>query len=417
MGERHVHIDTLGHQGDGIVETEKGPLYVAFALPGEEVIIEEGPEAGRAILRRIVTPSASRVAAPCAHFGKCGGCALQHLEAASYAEWKRNQVVTALAGQGLTGIAVAPLVPTQPGTRRRATFAVTRTRKGATLGFYEKSSHTIVPLAMCPILVPEIEAALPLLAALVAPGLSRKARAAVSVTQMANGIDVHVMGGKPDLPLAEREEIAQGARQAGLARLTWDDEILFMTEPPLVNLAGFDVSPPPGAFLQASAAAEKTLTDLVVDGVGGARRIIELYAGCGTFTLALARSRTVHAIDNVEAQLGALAKAVREQGPAVGLKPVTTEVRDLARRPLLADELKKADALVLDPPRAGAREVVSALKGAPVSRIIMVSCNPATFARDGALLAQAGYRLEKVTPVDQFLWSPHIELVGCFSKG
>ena len=416
MGEdtATVRIAHLGHVGDGVAELGGHPLYVPYTLPGEEVRIELESE-GRARAVEILTPSPARIAPACVHFGTCGGCALQHMAPGAYADWKRDQLAAALAARGLK-TDIAPLVSIAPQTRRRASFAATRTRKGVTLGYYEPASHRIVPVQTCPVLRPEIEQALPRLGQLVAPGLSRKGRVSIAVTMTANGLDVHVTGGIADPSLAIRETLAQSARALDLARLTWGEEIIAARRPPSIDLSGVAVTPPPGAFLQACAEAEATLIRLVGEAVGPAKSVLDLFAGCGTFTLALARRASVRAIDSVGPQLEALAAAVRAQGPGLGLKPIVTERRDLAHRPLLPDEMARTEAVIFDPPRSGAKAQAEQLARAAVPKIAAVSCNPATFARDARTLVDGGYRLTHITPVDQFLWSPHIELVGVFSR-
>lgn len=414
MRELEVVIAALGHLGDGVAETPEGELYVPFALPGERVRVRDLGE-GRAELLGIVTPSAERVKPPCPHFKQCGGCALQNFGTKAYEIWKREQVVAALAARGLDA-PVETLVPAVPQSRRRATFAATRTKKGVTIGYYGRASHTIVAVSECPLVLPEIERALPGLAELVEPGLSRKGRAALAVTATESGLDVSVAGGKEvDGPL--RAALAQGAARLDLARLSWDGDILAERRAPLVTLSGLRVAPQPGAFLQATAEGEAALVRLVLEGVGAAKRVADLFAGCGTFTAALAKQATVLAVEGEAPQLAALDRALREQGPKLGLKPVELVARDLFRRPMLPSELQKIDAVVFDPPRAGAAAQAEQLAKADVPVIVGVSCNPATFARDARTLVDGGYRLERVAPVDQFLWSPHIELVGFFRKG
>lgn len=411
--ELEVTIASLGHLGDGVAETPRGEVFVPFVLPGERVRIQPTGE-GRAELLGIVTPSASRVAAPCRHFRQCGGCALQHVEAKAYAEWKREQVVAAFKPRGIE-VEVDPIVPAAPKSRRRATFSATRTKKGVTLGYYSRSSHTIIQLTECPLVVPEIEAALQSLAHLVEPGLSRKGHASVAVTATETGLDVAVTGGKDvDGPL--RAELAKRTSAHDLARLVWNGEMISERRAPVVTLSGLKVAPPPGSFLQATADGEAALVRLVVEVVGDARRVADLFAGCGTFTAGLAKRSSVFAVESEKPQTAALDRALREQGPGLGLKPVEILMRDLFRRPILPSELLKTDAVVFDPPRAGAAAQAEQLAKSAVPLVIGVSCNPATFARDARTLIDGGYRLVRVTPVDQFLWSPHIELVGIFRR-
>ena len=413
MVEIDVEIASLGAQADGIAETPGGPLYVPYVLPGERVRIapEEG---GRAHLAAILLPSPQRISPACRHFTRCGGCAIQHAAPNFYAAWKRDLIAAALKARGIE-TDIAPLVRAEPRSRRRATFAVTRTKKGAMVGYYARGSHEIVPLSECPLVVPEIEKALPAFGEIVSVGLSRSARASVLVTATKNGLDLAVTGGKPlDGPL--RAELGQRAAAADIARLSWDGEIVAERRLPEIVLSGLRVSLPVGGFLQPTAEGEAALVKLVREGVGKPRRVADLFAGCGTFTCALADNASVHAVEGEGKALAALERAVREQGPSRGLKPVTTEKRDLARRPLLAEELAKYDAVVIDPPRTGAQAQAEEIAKSEVPVVVSVSCNPATFARDARLLLDRGYRLDGVTPVDQFLWSPHLEVVGIFRR-
>ncbi|MGB3809394.1 MAG: class I SAM-dependent RNA methyltransferase [Parvibaculum sp.] len=414
MTDVEVTISSLGHLGDGVAETPTGQLFVPFTLAGERALVRPSGE-GRAELLKVLEASSERVAAPCKHFGICGGCTLQHMEMASYAGWKRLQVTAALNARGLD-CDVDPLVPATPRSRRRASFAATRTKKGVTIGYYGRASHTIIAIQECPLVVPEIESAFADLAHLVEPGLSRKGRASLAVTATDAGLDVAVSGGKEAPDGVLRAELAKRAAAVNLARLTWDGDILAERRIPLVTFSGLSVAPPPDSFLQATVEGEATLVRLVLEAVGDAKRVADLFAGCGTFTAALAKRSAVLAVEGEAKQIAALDRALRMQGPALGLKPVDLVTRDLFRRPIHASELLKTDAVVFDPPRAGAAAQAEMLAKSSVPLIIGVSCNPATFARDARTLVDGGYKLTRVTPVDQFLWSPHIELVGIFRK-
>ena len=409
-----ITITSLGAQGDGIADMAGQPVYVPFTLPGERVCIGDIDD-GRASLLGVVEKSPERVEADCRHFGQCGGCALQHLEPDAYRQWKKEQLPAALAARGID-VEVAPLIEAQPHSRRRATFAATRTKKTLTLGYYMKGSHTIIPVEECPLVTPEIETALPMLARLVGAGLSRRSRASILVTHGSSGLDVNVSGGKP-LDGALREILATQAAAGDIARISWDGEIVAERRVPAINLSGLMVTPPPGAFLQPSVEGEAALVSLVHEAVHGCTRIADLFSGCGTFTAALAPHASVHAVEGEKRSIMALERALREQSPLLALKPVTCETRDLARRPLLAEELEHYQAIVFDPPRAGAAAQVEEIARSRVPLVVAVSCNPATFARDARILLDGGYRLKKLTPVDQFLWSPHLELVAVFAKG
>jgi 23S rRNA (uracil1939-C5)-methyltransferase len=369
----------------------------------------------RAAVVEILSKSPNRIAPECRHFGTCGGCALQHLDSSVYAEWKVAQLRAALAPRGLSDVPVAPLVRVSPATRRRAEFAARRVKGHVTLGFHARLSHDIVDMQECRVLDP-------ILVALVAPlrdlmqGLSAIAWADIMATRTDAGIDLlFTLDTAPD-----RKSIAtliDFANTRDLARVSWrksaSPELIIERRKPQIRFGGVAVDLPSGAFLQAAPEAEAAIVDLVVRSVGKAKRVIDLYAGCGTLTFPLARSAQVHAIEGQADLVAALDTAARRGG--IGPR-VRAERRDLTRRPLLANELAEANAIVFDPPREGAREQAAHLAQSRVKTIVGVSCNPATFARDARVLVDAGYALEQVTPVDQFLWTPHLELVGVFRR-
>jgi len=402
-------IDRLGAQGDGIAETARGPLYVPFALPSEEVEVEV--EGGRAALISVLRPSPDRVEPPCRYFGECGGCAVQHLAQPAYREWKRDRVVQALASRRLAA-EVADLLPVEPRSRRRAVFSARRTEKGAVLGYNRMSSHEIVDIAECPVVLPAIEAALASLRSLAALVGGRRDAFHVTATQTASGLDIAVTGAGP---MAEpvRRAAAEFALGERFARLSVDGEIVIEPRKPLVAFGPAAVPLPSGTFLQAVAAAEDALAGLVAAHLKKARRIADLFAGTGAFALRLAQKAEVHAVEADAAALAALDKGFRG---AAGLRRVIVEKRDLFRRPLTFKELNGFDGVVIDPPRAGAEDQSKQLARSDVPLVASVSCNPATLARDLAMLIDGGYRLTSVVPVDQFLWSPHVEVVALLEK-
>ncbi len=399
-----ITIQRLGHKGDGIAE---GPILAPLTLPGETVTGEVAD--GRMAAPRILTPSPDRVKAPCAHFRQCGGCALQHASDDFVAGWKRQVVETALAAQGLS-TDFRPLHTSPPRSRRRATLAGRRTKKGALIGFHARRSDTIVPITECHVLNPDLMATLPALEEITRLGASRSATLALALTRSEAGIDCAVTGGKP---LDEALRLALPRFLGRFARLTWDDETVFTEAPPVHRFGPATVIPPPGAFLQATPGGEAALLTAMQEATTGAQRMVDLFAGCGTFALPLATRAPVHAVEGAHAMLAALDHGARH---ATGLKPVTTEARDLFRRPLMAEELARFDAAVIDPPRTGAAAQVQELAAAAIPRIGFVSCNPVTFARDAKTLSDAGYRLDWVQVIDQFRWSPHIELAAQFTR-
>lgn len=403
-------IERLGHLGHGIAA---GPVFVPGALPGEEVegALTGSPGAQRLEAPRILRPSPDRVAAPCPHYRSCGGCALMHASDRFVEGWKADVVRSALAAQGLAA-PLRPVVTSPPATRRRATLAGRRTKKGALVGFHARASEMVVAIPNCRLLHPDLMAILPALEEVTRLGASRKTGLDLAVTCSLGGVDLSVSGAKQ----AEQSLIAPLAALAeswGFARITWEGEPLVLRENPGVRFGQAVVVPPPGAFLQATAEGEEALAAAVNEATDGARRIADLFAGCGTFSLRLAERAEVHAVEGEAAMLSALDGGWRQ---TERLRRVTTEVRDLFNRPLLPDDLARFDAAVIDPPRAGGEAQSRQLANSGLARIAAVSCNPVSFARDARLLVDAGFRLDWVQVVDQFRWSPHIELVAALSR-
>lgn len=398
-------IQRLGHHGDGIAP---GPVFAPLTLTGETV---SGTVEGERLKdMRIVTPSPDRVRPPCRHFKSCGGCALQHARDAFVSDWKADVVRTALTAHGIPA-EIAGVLTSPPQSRRRATLSARRTKKGATAGFHARGSDVIVEIPDCQLLHPDLMPALDLAGALAVIGSSRKAEISVMATLSEAGIDLAVSGGKPlDGPL--RVTLGAFAGERDLARLSWDGEVIATNAPPSQRFGPARVVPPPGAFLQATQSGEGHLRDVVAQVLSGRGRILDLFAGCGTFTLPLAQRAEVHAVESDADMIAALDQGWRG---ATGLRRVTTEARDLFRRPLLPSEMSGFDGVVIDPPRAGAEAQIAELARARVPVIAHVSCNPVTFARDAATLIAAGYRMGPVTVVDQFRWSPHVELVAEFA--
>jgi 23S rRNA (uracil1939-C5)-methyltransferase len=402
-------IDHLGAQGDGLAKTESGPVFVPHTLPGE--VVTAARNGNRAELIAVLEASPHRVAPPCRHFGTCGGCALQHLEASAYNEWKRDLVVHALRSRGIDA-SVEEIVRCRPGTRRRAVFAARMTERGLLLGYHAAMSHTVVPIEECPILLPALTGKLDDVRALAGLLDPRKQTLRLAVTATESGLDIDI-GGVWRIDEKTRMAISRFAGEAGFARVSIGGEIVLEPRKPVISFGGVPVELPPGGFLQATAEAEAAMAGLVAEHLAGAKRIADLYAGSGTFALRLAPKADVHAVETDTAALDALDRAARH---ARGLRKISVERRDLDRRPLTAKELVRFDGLVFDPPRAGAEEQAKQIARADIRRIAAVSCNPVTLARDLAILIQGGYELLSVTPIDQFLWSPHIEAVALLGK-
>ncbi len=401
-------IGRLGRRGDGVAVGDRGRALAPLTLPGE--VIEGEATDGRISAPRIVTPSADRVRPACAHYRTCGGCSLMHASQGFTAGWKRQVVETALAARGLPapiqGIHVSP-----PRSRRRAVLSGRRSKKGALVGFHARASDVIVDLADCHVLRPRITAALPLLRRIVAAGASRMGEVTINVIDGPAGLDVAVAGGKP-MQAELFAALAALAAEGDLARLDWDGQTI-TRRPPAVPMGRAKVVPPPAAFLQATEEGEAALAAAVHDFTRGALHVADLFAGCGTFSLRLAESAQVHAVEGLGAPLAALDAAWRA---TPGLQRVTTEIRDLARNPLLADEVSRFDAIVIDPPRAGAAAQAREIAASRVGRLALVACDPVNFARDARILADGGFSLTRLLIVDQFRWSPHIETAAEFVR-
>lgn len=413
----NLAIDSLADQGDGVATADGKRIFVPLTLPGDVVdAVRANPTHARAIAWHRRGPH--RQEPPCPHFGACGGCALQHLDPSFYRAWKIARIGGALARRHVQTPVIAPLAETPPACRRRVSFAARRGGRQVELGFHARESHAIVTIAQCPVAHPALVALLGPLRALFAEILPAKRAVDALATVSDGGIDL-LLDGIGAGERSARERLAAFAAENELARLALREgkaapDIVAIRRPPRFDFDGVTVEPPPGAFLQASIEGERAIRAAVREAIGDARRVADLYAGCGTIALPLARAGArVHAVEGLREQLEALDRAAR----AAGLGPrVSVETRDLARRPLLADELKRFDAVIFDPPRDGAAAQAAQLAQSKVARIVGVSCNPATFARDAATLQAGGYALTHVVPIDQFLWSAHVELVGRFER-
>ena len=401
-----AEIVRLGHGGDGV--TADG-VFVPYTVPGDVVRIERA--GSRARIVEILASGPGRVSPPCPHFGPCGGCALQHVARDAYLAWKREQVVTALEQRGLRGVRVEDIRAVPPGTRRRAVFKARGTTRGAEIGFYEANSHNLINVIECPVLVPALANLLAPLRKEFSPLFKPGETAELHATATDSGVDLSLKLKRPPSPELFAA-LAQMASRLKLARLIWNGEPISVAAPPLLGIGRFSVALPPEPFLQPTKEGEHILQELVVEGVGAAKRIADLFSGCGTFALSLTQGRKLHAVDEGGAMLDALSTAARAGGADVGI-----ERRDLFRRPLTPHELARFDAVVIDPPRPGAKAQAEQLAASRVPRVVYVSCNVASFARDAKHLCDGGYSLLSVVPVDQFLWSPHVELVAVFERG
>ncbi|WP_341895560.1 class I SAM-dependent RNA methyltransferase [Ferrovibrio terrae] len=420
-------IERMGGQGHGVLSKDGERFYVPFTVPGDRIAAKVGEPRGDGFAAQLSVLEAAgpdRIDAPCGHFQTCGGCSLQHWADAPYRAWKRDKLSAALTRREIADVTVGELVAVPDHTRRRAEFITRRVKDKVLMGFHEAQSRKIVDLTECLVLKPELPALLPSLRAMMMPVLGDGWAVDLKVTWTETGADVLITG-KLKMRVQERIELSKAAKAIGLGRLSLrfdergDAELLYQGEQvPRVRFGNVPVTLAPGGFLQATAEAEQAMADLALDALQDAKRVADLFSGCGAFALRLAAvGKTVWAVDADRpaiAMLGAAAKTA-------GLSRLTATARDLERQPLSRAELKKLDAILLDPPRAGAKaqvqQIAEAAKlGEAPGLIVMLSCDPSSFSRDARGLVDAGYRLEKVVPIDQFRWSPHLEIFSIFRR-
>jgi 23S rRNA (uracil1939-C5)-methyltransferase len=412
-------IERIGARGDGVAQYRGEPVFVPLTVPGDRIRARLGARRNGGWQGFVVDRLASgpgRAAPRCRHFGTCGGCVLQHLDGAAYRRIKLERLHTALERVGIDPGVVGPMRLVAP-ERRRARLGLSRPRDPGlpvSVGYRERFRHELIDLGECPVLEPVLFALIGRLRqtarALIPPGGSAEA----TLTRTGSGIDLLIeAAGRPDLGTCE--VLARFAEECDLARIVWrsgpDELVIVERRPVLVLLSGVAVPFPPGAFLQASPSAEVILIEEVLSGIGRAGGpVLDLFAGLGTFAFALAHDGPVHAVEGDARTAAALARAAADQ------PRVTVERRDLARNPIPTDALDQYAAVLFDPPRAGAARQADALAASAVETVVAISCNPATFARDAAKLVGGGYRLERVTPVDQFVWTAHLELAAVFRR-
>ncbi|TAJ37340.1 MAG: class I SAM-dependent RNA methyltransferase [Reyranella sp.] len=413
-----LNILEIGARGDGVAQEEGQRYFVPFTLPGEIVEAEPRDKRGEGIvadLAEILAPSRHREPAPCKHFGTCGGCALQHWRRDIYAGWKNELIVRALEQRGVVAPPFEPALGGLPNERRRADFVVRRQGRRSVAGFHERASQQIVDLAECFVVTPRLVALLPLLRTVLAGILPEGASADAIVNDTDAGLDVLVRPHKRfALSLDANQRLVAFAGTADLARLSWGDrataEPLVTRRQPRLTFGDVVLEPPPGAFLQATRRAEQAMREAVASWLGEAKRVADLFAGMGTLTVGRPWRATLYESDKPSMA------AVEAAGRRLGSGKLTAVHRDLFRNPLMAAELDAFDAVVLDPPRAGAVAQSAELARSKVPRVVYGACDPGSFARDARTLQDGGYRLEKLLPIDQFLWSPHVELIALFVR-
>jgi 23S rRNA (uracil1939-C5)-methyltransferase len=405
-------IDRLGHRGDGVVDGAVEPIFVPGALPGEAVEVDSVPgHPDRRQLLRIEKPSAERITPLCSHFGVCGGCAVQHLEMTAYRAWKRDLVISVLRQAGIEA-PVAELIDAHGEGRRRAVFHARSAGDLLEVGYSAARAHRVVAIDRCPVLAKSLDGALKAAWAIAEVLLPARKPLDIQVTATDTGLDIDVRGSGP-LTAPLTATLAKVAAVQDLARLTRHGELIAQARPPALQIGTATVALPPASFLQATAEGEAALARLILAACTGVKNVADLFAGIGPFALRLAAQARATAVDDDGNASAALKRAA---ATTAGLKPIDVKVRDLFKNPLLPEELDGFDAVVFDPPRQGAPAQARALAESRVPVIMAVSCNPGTFARDIRLLIDGGYRLTSVTPVDQFRYSAHVEIVARLEK-
>jgi len=416
-----VVVEALGAKGDGLATCDGRPLFLAQTVPGDRVLARVTGERGGGFKGEVIEllqEGPNRAEPPCPFFGPCGGCALQHLADDAYATWKQDLLNAALERKALAPEVFHPLRRVPPGRRRRITWSAVKTARGPLLGFHERESHRLTDIDACLLVTPALQGLLAPLHELLDQVLAVQEEARVTATETETGLDL-LIESRHDLGLEAREVLAAFAERQDLARLSWrggreTPEPLALRREPILTFGGVAVVPPPGGFVQPTAEGEALLVERIMAAVpDGAETAADLFAGCGTFSFALAGRLQVYAAEGAEDSLAALDGALRRSAAAGRLQ---AEQRDLARFPVLAEELSGGDVVVFDPPRSGAREQAAEIAASDVPVVIAVSCNPTTFARDARSLVDGGYRLKEITPIDQFPWSGHLELVAVFER-
>lgn len=409
-----LDILEIGAKGDGVASVEGEELFVPYTAPGDVGIVEARGQRGRLI--ELTKKGPDRVDPPCPLYGQCGGCALQHLSSDFYKAWKSGLVTTPLAQSGFDDVRIEPAVFVEQASRRRVQFYVVRKKSHVSIGFHERQSHNLVDVPHCLVLDPALQRAQEGLRTFARALPSRWQKFSMSVTSCENGFDINLgLAGDDDFGPDELISLTQVMKRARIIRVSLNKHPVLSLVQPIIRVNEIAVPLPPGGFLQASVEGQRVLIDLVTSASSGHGKIADLFAGCGTFSLPLAKNASVTAYDSDTPAIDALNAAARA-GQNSGLNPVTAASRNLFERPLVADELNQFDCVVIDPPRAGASRQAKQLAQSNVPTIISVSCNPKSFVRDARFLKEGGYRLTQVFPVDQFVYSSHMEMVGIFRK-
>lgn len=414
-----VIISEIGVGGDGVSQGPDGQIFVPMALEGERVKIRLGKKGRfgyKSELLEIIDESPDRIKPTCQHFGSCGGCQMQYMPDALYTEWMKESVAATLAHHGHEDTVVNEPIISPEASRRRVNLKVLKTAGGIVLGFNKRASHQLVSLKECPVTRSEITDIFKPLKKVLNDIFPPRKAGEVAITLTASGIDL-LIDAPMEISLEQREALVDFANAHDIASLNWNDrgfmDPVIIRGEAVMNFAGAQVPLPPSSFIQATDEGEAALVNLVLKGVEGCRRVADLFSGIGTFTFPLAKKAQVLAVEGFKPASDACQAGINR---STGFKQIINKHRDLYRRPMTAKELKGFDAVVFDPPRAGAKEQVDALKDSDIPTLVAVSCSPNSFGRDGRILKEGGYTLDSVTPVGQFRWTPHIELVGVYKK-
>jgi len=415
----NLTIDHLGSGGDGVTTNEGHPVFVPFTAPEDRITAELGDARGSgrmAELVEILKAGPDRVSPRCRHFGTCGGCALQHLSPAFTANWKRQRIIDCLSKVGIHDIVVEPTLTSAAQSRRRVEFVASKRKKGVMIGYHVRRSHQVFDIGECPVLHPDLLALVKPLRAMLPHLLPRNSQARLTATVTDNGPDLLITA-ELEIDLAARELLAGFVADHGLSRISLalkpgaTTEVITAARNAEVILGDVPVILAPGGFLQATDDGEKILIERATAALDSAKNIADLFAGCGSFSFPLAKQAKVFAVEGDEELAAALQNSANKN-----ILPISSEVRDLFHRPLLAEELKPFDGVLFDPPRAGAQTQSEEVAKSKVETVVAVSCNPVTFARDMALLVTGGYHIDSLLPVDQFLWSPHVEMIAVLTR-
>ncbi|MDX9689368.1 MAG: class I SAM-dependent RNA methyltransferase [Proteobacteria bacterium] len=413
-----LKIDDIGAQGDGIAHHGNATIFVGGTLTGERVRINLDDSKNvvkRAELLDVLIASSWRVTPPCPHFGKCGGCRFQHMNDEAYSNFKLEQLQITFAKAGLDVPCFLPAVTTATATRRRARITAHHTAKGILIGFNEWRSHAIIDVQECPILKSSLVDLIRKLRVVLPLWLNVGQRCDIQMTILPSGIDLVLIGG-PALGLSQRQALAEIAQRLNIAHLSWKKldrspaEPIVHQSPLSITFGNTSVNFPPGGFLQASETGEAALIEFTKNAYNPGDKVLDLYCGLGTFGLSMPNPEKVHFVDLDGPAIGALGHEIKRNGR------YEVSLRNLNGDPCTAVECNDYTFVIFDPPRGGAQAQAKQLAQSDVPRIVAISCDPESFARDAKILIEGGYCLESILPVDQFLWSPHLECAAKFTK-